>query len=278
MAAAGAGAGRGPGRGAAARPPAAPPPGRAVRQRHARGGLARRLARRARATSSAPSSAPASSTSAPVEMDAQAQAGPMFEVFSGQGMEEIGINLKDMLSNVLPDAHPAAAGQGRARRGGSSPRRRPRSWSTSTRRSGQAIRRVENSGIVFLDELDKIAGRRGRPRARRVAGGRAAGPPADRRGLDGDHQVRDGPDRSHPVHRGRRLPRGQALRPDPRAAGPVPDPGGAGALDAGGFYPHPERASERPDPAVRGAVADRRGDALASRRTRSRPSPRSRAR
>ena len=48
-----------------------------------------------------------------IEMDVQAQAGPMLEVFPGQGMEEIGINLKDMLSNLMPDAHPAAAGQGR---------------------------------------------------------------------------------------------------------------------------------------------------------------------
>src|SRR6266545_3933594 len=32
-----------------------------------------------------------------IEIDVQAQAGPMFEVFSGQGMEEVGINIKDML-------------------------------------------------------------------------------------------------------------------------------------------------------------------------------------
>jgi len=38
----------------------------------------------------------------PIEMDVQASAGPMFEVFPGQGMEEIGINLKDMLSNLMP--------------------------------------------------------------------------------------------------------------------------------------------------------------------------------
>ena len=37
-----------------------------------------------------------------IEMDVQASAGPMFEVFPGQGMEEIGINLKDMLSNLMP--------------------------------------------------------------------------------------------------------------------------------------------------------------------------------
>src|SRR4029450_1993551 len=37
-----------------------------------------------------------------IEMDGEAQAGPMLEVFSGQGMEEVGINIKDMLSNLMP--------------------------------------------------------------------------------------------------------------------------------------------------------------------------------
>src|SRR5919201_4422213 len=37
-----------------------------------------------------------------VELETQQQAMPMVEVFSGQGMEEMGIQLKDMLSNILP--------------------------------------------------------------------------------------------------------------------------------------------------------------------------------
>ena len=37
-----------------------------------------------------------------IEIDVQAQGGPMLEVFSGQGMEEVGINIKDMLSNLMP--------------------------------------------------------------------------------------------------------------------------------------------------------------------------------
>ena len=37
-----------------------------------------------------------------VELETQQQAMPMIEVLSGQGMEEMGINLKDMLSNLLP--------------------------------------------------------------------------------------------------------------------------------------------------------------------------------
>ena len=96
----------------------------------------------------------------PIEMDVQAQAGPMFEVFPGQGMEEIGINLKDMLANLMP-------GRTRRRRVKIGEARRLLAQEEAQKlvdvdeAVGQAIRRVENSGIVFLDELDKIAGREG---------------------------------------------------------------------------------------------------------------------
>ncbi|MBI3630068.1 MAG: ATP-dependent protease ATPase subunit HslU [Candidatus Rokubacteria bacterium] len=95
-----------------------------------------------------------------VELETQQQAMPMVEIFSGQGMEEMGINLKDMLSNMLPTRT-----------------RRRRLRVVEARRLliqeetqklidveeavSQAIRRVENSGIIFLDELDKVAGREG---------------------------------------------------------------------------------------------------------------------
>jgi ATP-dependent HslUV protease ATP-binding subunit HslU len=96
----------------------------------------------------------------PIEMDVQAQAGPMFEVLPGQGMEEIGINLKDMLSNFLPT-------RTRRRRVKIAEARRLLAQEEAQKlvdvdeAVGQAIRRVEDSGIVFLDELDKIAGREG---------------------------------------------------------------------------------------------------------------------
>src|SRR5688500_17699412 len=37
-----------------------------------------------------------------VELETQQQSMPLVEVFSGQGMEEMGLQLKDMLANVLP--------------------------------------------------------------------------------------------------------------------------------------------------------------------------------
>jgi ATP-dependent HslUV protease ATP-binding subunit HslU len=96
----------------------------------------------------------------PVELETQHQATPMVEVFSGQGMEEMGINLKEMLSNILPT-------RTKRRRVNIAEARR-----LLIQEEGQklvdheeavslAIRRVENSGIVFIDELDKVAGREG---------------------------------------------------------------------------------------------------------------------
>ena len=95
-----------------------------------------------------------------VEIDTQQQAMPVLEVFSGQGMEEMGVNLKDMLSNLLPT-------RTKRRRVPVREARRLLAQEEAQKLidmedvTTQAIRRVEDAGIVFLDELDKIAGREG---------------------------------------------------------------------------------------------------------------------
>jgi ATP-dependent HslUV protease ATP-binding subunit HslU len=95
-----------------------------------------------------------------VELETQQQAMPMIEVLSGQGMEEMGINLKDMLSNLMPT-------RTKKRRVRIAEARRLLLQEEAQKLVDmeevvtQAIRRAENSGIVFLDELDKIAGREG---------------------------------------------------------------------------------------------------------------------
>ena len=95
-----------------------------------------------------------------IELDVAAHAGPMIEIFSGQGMEEVGINVKDMLSQLLP-------GRTRRRRVKVAEARRLLAQEEAQKlvdvdeAVGQAVQRVENSGIIFLDELDKIAGREG---------------------------------------------------------------------------------------------------------------------
>ena len=111
-----------------------------------------------------------------VELETQQQAMPMVEVFSGQGMEEMGIQLKDMLSNILPS-------RTKRRRVRVAEARRLLAQEEAHKLVdmeevvAQAIRRVENSGIVFLDELDKIAGRQG---------GGHGGPDVSREGVQRD--------------------------------------------------------------------------------------------
>ncbi len=93
-----------------------------------------------------------------IELEIQSQATPIVEIFSGQGMEEMGINLREMLSNVLPT-------KTKRRKVRIAEARRLLAQEEAQRLVdmeevvAQAIHRVENSGIVFLDELDKIAGR-----------------------------------------------------------------------------------------------------------------------
>jgi ATP-dependent HslUV protease ATP-binding subunit HslU len=95
-----------------------------------------------------------------VELETQQQAMPMIEVLSGQGMEEMGIHLKDMLSNLMPT-------RTKRRRVRIAEARRLLLQEEAQKLVdmeevvAQAIRRAENSGIIFLDELDKIAGREG---------------------------------------------------------------------------------------------------------------------
>jgi ATP-dependent HslUV protease ATP-binding subunit HslU len=93
-----------------------------------------------------------------IELETQQQTIPMIEVLSGQGMEEMGIHLKDMLSNIMPT-------KTKRRRVRVVEARKLLAQEEAAKLVdmdevvAQAIRRVENSGIVFLDELDKVAGR-----------------------------------------------------------------------------------------------------------------------
>ncbi|HEY2993328.1 MAG TPA: ATP-dependent protease ATPase subunit HslU [Methylomirabilota bacterium] len=95
-----------------------------------------------------------------VELETQQQSMPFVEILSGQGMEEMGIQLKDMLSNVMPT-------KTKRRRVRVAEARRLLAQEEAQKLVdmeevvAQAVRRVENSGIIFLDELDKVAGREG---------------------------------------------------------------------------------------------------------------------
>src|SRR5437879_588810 len=95
-----------------------------------------------------------------VELDVRERSMPAFEIISSQGVEEMDINIKDMLPNLF----------------GQRTKKRKMKVSEAFEYLIQeeetrlidmdqvtrtAVDRVEQSGIIFLDEIDKIAGREG---------------------------------------------------------------------------------------------------------------------
>ena len=92
-----------------------------------------------------------------VEIETTNQSVPMVEVFSNMGMEEMEFNIKEVFGNVFPSKKK---------------RRRvkiPEALDILTQEESQrlididnvieeAVRMTEQNGIIFLDELDKIAG------------------------------------------------------------------------------------------------------------------------
>jgi ATP-dependent HslUV protease ATP-binding subunit HslU len=95
-----------------------------------------------------------------VEIDVRERSFPAFEIISNQGVEEMDVNIKDMLPNIF--------GQRTKKRKMKvneafeyliqEEEQRLIDMDQVTR---VAIERVEDSGIIFLDEIDKIAGREG---------------------------------------------------------------------------------------------------------------------
>ncbi len=92
-----------------------------------------------------------------VEIEVNAQA-PMVEVFAPQGMEEMGFNIKDLMSQIMPK-------KTRNRKV-----KIPEAIEILSQEEAaklvdmenvarEAVLRTEQSGIIFIDEIDKIAGR-----------------------------------------------------------------------------------------------------------------------
>jgi ATP-dependent HslUV protease ATP-binding subunit HslU len=109
-----------------------------------------------------------------VDVDVRESGFPAFEIISGSNVEEVGINMKEMLPGLF---------QGRTRK------RRvkvPEALEHLTEEELQklldmdtvsrtAVERVEQAGIIFIDEIDKIAGRE-----------HAQGPDVSREGVQRD--------------------------------------------------------------------------------------------
>lgn len=93
-----------------------------------------------------------------VDLDVADRSSPMVEIFSNAGMEELGINFKDMLGGLMPK----------------NVKRRKIKVAEALKLLAQeeaqnlvdmekvvrdAVAKVEQSGIIFLDEIDKIVGK-----------------------------------------------------------------------------------------------------------------------
>ena len=199
-----------------------------------------------------------------VEMEVKDR-GPTFEIASNVNLEEMGINIKEML--------PAMFGSRSKKRN----MRVAEALDYLVQEEEQklidmdqvtriALDRVESSGIIFLDEIDKIAGREG-----------GHGPDVSREGVQRDIL---------PIVEGTTVnTRHGFVRTDhilfiaagafhvskpsdliPELQGRFPDSRGAEIAHGGGFRPHSQRAEERAGQAVHGADGDRRHQADPDRR------------
>jgi ATP-dependent HslUV protease ATP-binding subunit HslU len=109
-----------------------------------------------------------------VDIQVEERSTPLVEIFSGPGMEGMDINLKDMMGNMFPGRKkprkvklPEAAellAQEEAQK-----------LIDMEKVTNEAINRVEQNGIIFLDEIDKITGRES-----------AQGPDVSREGVQRD--------------------------------------------------------------------------------------------
>lgn len=93
-----------------------------------------------------------------VEIEVPDRSMPMIEVFAGAGLEDLDYNLREMLSSMMPKRT--------RRRKVKIPEAREILIEEESQRLidmdkviRTAIERVEHSGIIFIDEIDKIAGR-----------------------------------------------------------------------------------------------------------------------
>jgi len=99
---------------------------------------------------------------------------PVIGMFSGSGMEEMGNNLQDMLGSLMPKKQKKRKVTVAAARKIFT-QEEAQKLIDMDEITAEALRNAENSGIIFLDEIDKVAGR-----------SQSAGPDVSREGVQRD--------------------------------------------------------------------------------------------
>jgi len=112
-----------------------------------------------------------------VEIEVASDQSSMLQVFGPMGMEEMGVNLQDLFGNM-------GGGKQRKKRRVSVAEAREILTAEEAQKlidmdkvTRQALERVQQSGIVFIDEIDKVAAR---------SGGGKSGPDVSREGVQRD--------------------------------------------------------------------------------------------
>jgi len=109
-----------------------------------------------------------------VEIDVEDSTPSMFDMFAGQGNDQMGMNMQEMFGNLLPH-------RTKRRKLSIKEARKVLTQEEAAKLidhddlTQEAIRRAEQSGIIFIDEIDKVASR-----------GQGSGPDVSREGVQRD--------------------------------------------------------------------------------------------
>ena len=109
-----------------------------------------------------------------IEIEVEENNTQMMEVFSGSGVEEMGINFQDMLGNIFPNKKQkkkVTIAQAKEMLKDEEAQK----LIDMDQVKSEAIKTVEEDGIIFLDEMDKIAGKES-----------SSGPEVSRQGVQRD--------------------------------------------------------------------------------------------